>query len=109
MNFLTLFIAISLLASVFGSNHVTSDLDALRECGNLHRIDFKNGASNGTHFSNDHCMLTCVLNGNTLSTNQINEGFVCPSAVNGVSFRTLVKNVRSVVGHEAWSKVKRPN
>ena len=96
MSLPTLFIAITLLASVFGSSHATSDLDALRECGNLHRIDFKNGASNGTHYSNDHCMLTCVLNGSTVSTNPVNEGFECSSAVNGVSLdfaQGLLRNI----------------
>ena len=67
------------------------DLDALRECGNLHHINFKNGNHTGTAYSNSKCLLICISNGDLVSSNSLNEGFPCPGDSNGVSLNIDLK------------------
>ena len=61
-------------------------LDALRECSNLNHVDFRTKNSTGTSFSESHCHLHCVVDGQTVSSNEINEGFPCPENAKGVNF-----------------------
>ena len=58
--------------------------EALHQCTNLHSTDFAHLNSSGTAFVNDHCALRCAVAGNTLSMNNLNEGGVCDTNLNGV-------------------------
>lgn len=73
------------LVVVFVKNVTTLvDIEALRECGNLHHLEFKNLPNPVANFSNDNCRLKCATGKQVLSDNAINEGYACPTNLNGV-------------------------
>ena len=68
-----------------GSSILAEDLDAIRECGNLHQLEFRNIPNAVAQYSNSNCQLKCAIGVQTLSNNSLNEGFPCPANSNGVS------------------------
>lgn len=58
--------------------------DPVRECGNIHRIDFHGMNMSGTAYTNQGCILICAISGQIASWNLINEGFTCPENRDGI-------------------------
>ena len=59
--------------------------EALRECGNIHHLQFRNIPNAHGSYSNDNCRLKCTVGDKMLSEDAVNEGFPCPANMNGVS------------------------
>lgn len=61
------------------------DKNALRECGNLHHFDFRTIPNSSAVYSNNNCLLKCLVDKKILSNNTINENYPCPKNALGVS------------------------
>ncbi len=60
--------------------------EAIRECGNIHDLDMHQFPNNSIAvFINDECALNCTVDGRVMNTASINEGYICPRNVRGVS------------------------
>lgn len=60
---------------------------ALVECTKLHNLDFKKLNNKGTDYSNDHCTLSCAIDGTVMATHAVHEGAACPANSRGVCIK----------------------
>jgi len=79
------FVLVSVVAAAISSIRAAENSDALRECGNLHHLEFRTLPNAQAEYSNSNCMLKCAVGDQVLSHDAINEGFPCPTDANGVS------------------------
>lgn len=104
MNLSYLVVLISCCTLVQGA--VNSE-EALKECGNLHHLEFRTIPNARAELSNSNCMLKCEIANATLSNEPINEGFACPTDANGVreGYR-LSSEVKSLISDVFYRSAK---
>ena len=73
------------LVLALGSFAKAEDQEALRECGNLHHMEFRNFPNAKAEYSNKNCKLKCEVGEKVLSEDSMNEGYPCPVNPHGVS------------------------
>lgn len=84
------------VASVLAESETNSSA-ALAQCGNLHHLEFHLIQNAHAQYSNDNCMLKCVVGENILSNDALNEGFSCPLNSDGVSMIFAVPKLTVVL------------
>lgn len=90
---------------------VTENSEAMRECGNLHKLEFHSLPDAQAEYSDSGCGLKCAI-GHSSSVQKIlfqgplNEGFTCPQDSNGVSAKQSSISILSNKCHSHRSVTK---